>query len=66
MSQEERDEFVKELLICLLLGGFGVHRFMRGYIQSATLYICTGGLLGVGVILDVIAIINEKEWFMPK
>ena len=65
-NKEERDEFLKDLLLCLFFGCLGVHRFARGYITSGVIWLCTFGFLGIGPLLDVIAIIHDKEWIMPK
>tara|TARA_E500000331_G_C17121728_1_gene654143 strand:- start:21 stop:317 length:297 start_codon:yes stop_codon:yes gene_type:complete len=36
----------------LSLGFFGVHRFYLGRNYTGILYLCTGGVFGLGVILD--------------
>lgn len=46
------------LLGFLGLGGF--HRFYSGKVLSGMLYFCTAGLLGVGTIIDLIKINNDK------
>lgn len=47
-------------ILCLFLGSFGAHRFYTGKIGSAVLYLFTMGLLGVGVLLDLILILTGK------
>lgn len=44
----------------LLYGMFGGHRFYVGKTGSAILYLFTFGLLGIGVFLDIIKILNDK------
>ncbi|MHA1125215.1 MAG: NINE protein [Candidatus Heimdallarchaeota archaeon] len=44
------------LLLCWFLGVFGVHRFYLGRIGSGVLYLCTQGLWGIGLIVDLILI----------
>jgi TM2 domain-containing membrane protein YozV len=40
-------------LLLIFLGGLGVHRFYLGHIGLGILYLFTGGLLGVGVLVDL-------------
>jgi TM2 domain-containing membrane protein YozV len=44
------------LLLAIFLGEFGIHRFYVGKIGTGILYLCTGGLFGIGWIVDVIMI----------
>ena len=46
------------LILCLFLGGIGVHRFYLGYPGIGILYLLTGGLLGIGSLIDLILIIT--------
>ena len=45
------------LLLCLFLGGLGIHRFYVGKTGTGILWLLTGGLLGVGWIIDMICLI---------
>lgn len=66
---------VVTILLCLLLGGFGVHRFYAGKIGTGILMIVTLGGLGIWYIADLILVIfgafRDKEgrriyrWFEP-
>ena len=44
------------LLFAVFLGPVGVHRFYCGKIGTGILYIFTGGLFGIGTIVDIILI----------
>ncbi len=48
------------LLLCIFLGGLGVHRFYVGKIGTGILWLLTGGLLGIGALVDLIMIIIGK------
>ncbi|PRQ89433.1 TM2 domain-containing protein [Borreliella burgdorferi] len=40
-------------LLCLLLGFLGAHRFYVGKTRTGLLYLFTGGLLLIGVLIDI-------------
>lgn len=46
-----------ELVLCVLLGYVGVHRFYAGKVKSALLYLFTGGLVGIGWIVDIVILL---------
>ena len=49
------------LLLCVVFGFAGVHRFYTGKIGTGLLYLCTGGLFGIGIVCDALSILFG--WF---
>ena len=47
--------------LCLFLGEFGVHKFYEGKTLMGLLYLFTGGLFGVGWLIDTIAILFKSD-----
>ena len=45
------------LILCIFFGWAGLHRFYSGNIITALIYMFSFGLLGVGVLLDLLYII---------
>lgn len=52
--------YVPAILICLFLGGLGVHRFWVGKIGTGILQLLTLGGLGIWALIDLIMIICGK------
>ena len=46
------------LLVTFFVGAYGVHKFIEGKIGMGILYLFTGGLFGIGWIIDVVVAIN--------
>ncbi len=51
------------ILVTFFLGGLGIHRFLKKYWLSGIVYLCTGGLFGIGWIIDLIFVIIDKPLF---
>ena len=52
--------WVVALLLCIFLGGLGAHRFYVGKIGTGIIYLLSGGLLGIGWLVDLILILVGK------
>ena len=48
------------LILCVVVGKLGVHRFYCGKIGTGILWLLTGGCFLVGYILDIIAVAQGK------
>lgn len=48
------------LLMCIFGGVFGIHRFATGKMGSGLIYLLTGGIFGIGVIVDIILIASNQ------
>ena len=55
MSSDKR--ILPAFLLCFFLGYLGIHRFYVGKIGTGILWLLTGGLLGIGALIDFIMII---------
>lgn len=52
-------------LLCLFFGYLGIHKFYESRILLGVLYLLTGGLFGVGVIIDLIVLFFKPNPYHP-
>lgn len=45
------------LLLCIFLGYLGIHRFYVGKALSGLFWLLTGGIVGIGVVVDAVLIL---------
>ena len=55
MENSEKN-FVAALILCILLGSLGIHRYYAGRIVTGILMILTLGGLGIWTLIDIIMI----------
>ena len=62
MSTEQTSgkSFVATLILCILLGGLGVHRFYVGKVGTGIIMLLTLGGLGIWKLIDIIRIATQK------
>lgn len=51
--------------LCLFFGVFGIHKFYEGRILLGIVYICTGGIFGVGIAVDLIILFFKPNPYYP-
>lgn len=53
------NEKIVALVLLLLVGVLGIHKFYLGQIGAGILYLLTGGLCGIGLIIDLIKLLTD-------
>lgn len=53
------------LLLCLFFGVFGAHKFYERRVLLGIIYLCTLGLVGVGVVMDLIILLFKPNPYYP-
>ena len=48
------------ILLAILGGSFGIHRFYVGKTETGLIWLLTGGILGIGTIYDVVMLATGK------
>ncbi len=56
----QKDKWVA-FILCLFFGVLGIHKFYEGRVGLGLLYLFTGGLCGIGVIVDLIMLILKPN-----
>ena len=54
------------LLLCIILGYFGAHKFYEGKIGMGILYLFTFGIFGIGWIADIILLAKKPEKYIVE
>ena len=57
MTDKSSKSRIIAFLLCLFFGLAGVHRFYVGKIGTGILWLLTGGLFGIGAVIDFFLII---------
>ena len=60
MNNCSEKDWTITLVLCLLGGGIGAHRYYVGKVGTGILYTLTVGLFGVGYLVDLVKIITGK------
>ena len=60
MNNCSEKDWTITLVLCLLGGGIGAHRYYVGKVGTGILYTLTIGLFGIGYLVDLVKIITGK------
>ena len=56
----KKDKWIA-LALCVFLGVIGAHKFYEGKTGLGVLYLFTGGLLGIGVVVDIFKLLFKEN-----
>lgn len=57
VEEQENASAGKEFLLCFFLGALGGHKFYRGQFGMGLVYLFTGGLFGIGWLVDTVKLL---------
>ena len=57
---QPKDKWVA-VLLCFFFGVVGAHKFYEGKVGMGLVYICTGGLCGIGALFDLIVLLGKPN-----
>ena len=57
---KKKDKWIA-LSLCILLGCTGAHKFYEGKTGLGILYLFTGGLCGIGVLVDIFTLLSKEN-----
>lgn len=60
----QKDKWVA-LILCLLGGYAGLHRFYEGKIGTGLIWLITGGLCGIGYVIDLVILLFKPRFYYP-
>ena len=60
MAGRQRSKWTA-VLLCFFLGVFGAHKFYEGKTGMGILYLLTGGLCGIGALIDFIVLLFKPD-----
>ncbi len=63
--KKEKNKWVA-FLLCFFLGCFGIHKFYEEKIGMGVLYLLTMGVFGIGVLIDLIALLLKPNPYYVK